>query len=131
MNTLPRAVKFLLIPFAAILCLFVVAMDRPPSALKAPFVVIFDKPAKIPGLSIDKLERALRKHPPVLGSRVVFNKTLVFPPKLRTTNVAADDITVAQVTSAAGGGETQGLYVAQRIGFQEAEDIAGFFEALK
>jgi hypothetical protein len=133
--------KLLLIPVAGLFCLFIVAMERPASPLKAPFVVTFDQPVSIEGLNSRKLADALQKHPPVAGSRVVYDKVLIFPRRsapprgsgATSTDASASDITMAQQTKAAGGGggETDARHVAQRVGYESAAQMAAFFEALQ
>jgi hypothetical protein len=136
MKSLPTLTKILLVAGAVLLGGFIVAMDRPPAkAVKAPFVVTFEEPVNLKGLNPAKLAAALVRHKPVNGSRVTYDKILIFPPvprESRSADISTGDITFAQQTKAGGGGfETDARHVAQSIGYEKAEDVVGFFEALK
>jgi hypothetical protein len=134
---LPRSTKILLVSGAVILGGCIVTTERPPNLVrpvKAPFVVTFSDPVNITGLTPGKLAAALVKRPPVAGSRVFFDKRLIFPPPIdrrAAGDSTTSDITIAQQTKAGGGFEIDARHVAQSIGYDKAEDVVAFFEALK
>ena len=109
-------------------------MDSPPKgAMNAPFVISFKSSVAVRGLTVERLEKALKRHRPVTGSSVSYDGRSLFKQgKIVTADVETRDITFAHQTKGSPSPTPNGpaIHVAQTVGFDSAEDASGFLADL-